>query len=301
MSDLSVVVVAGSEDKGMEQMLASVAPIASEIVIIDTGIDEAFLQIAKKFEAKIFKHEPVSYVEKIRNFAIGKATSDWILIMDPDEAIGKDLRSEIKKIIHSRGVNSDTSGVSFGSPEVVYYRIPRKNIIFGKWIAHSRWWPDYNIRLFKKGFVSWNEIIHTVPVTKGKGGDFPDKEELAIVHHNYNDIDEYFSKMLRYTKAQAENLIKDGYKFKWQDLITKPTNEFLSRYFSGKGYKDGVHGLVLSLLQAFSELVLYIRIWNYKQMKTDKSEINSVLNQSTKDLKWWIRKEFSWLKFLQSS
>ena len=284
MNDLSVVIHTYNEAGILPRALESVKDIASEIIIYDAKSTDNIAEIAKKYKAKIFYHDLVSYVELVRNQSISKASNKWILILDADEEISKGLSNEIAKAIKN--------------PKADYYRIPRKNIIFGKWIAHSRWWPDYNIRLFKKGFVSWNEIIHTVPMTKGKGGDFSDKQDLAIIHNSYKDIDEYFSKMLRYTKAQAENLKNDGYKFKWQDIITKPTNEFLSRYFSGKGYKDGVHGLVLSLLQAFSELVLYIRLWNYKVMNIDKLEINTALTKNIKDLKWWMRKEFSWLKNL---
>ena len=128
-------------------------------------------------------------------------------------------------------------------------------------MRHSRWWPDYNIRLFKKGFVSWNEVIHTVPMTQGIGSDFEEKEEFAIVHHNYDSIEQYLERMNQYSSQHAILKIKEGYRFLWKDVILKPSNEFLSRYFFGEGYKDGLHGLALSLLQAFSELTVYLKIW----------------------------------------
>lgn len=281
MNKLSVVINVHNEADNLPKVIKSVKDLADEIVVIDLESTDDTIEIGKKLGAKVYSYKNLGFVEPSRNFGISKATGDWVLILDADEEVGDDLRVEIDKVIKN--------------PKADYYRLPRKNIIFGKWIKTARWWPDYNIRLFKKGTVSWNEVIHSVPMTQGLGVDLPEKEELAIIHNNYTDIDSYFEKMLRYTKAQAKNLLDNDYKFVWSDLITKPVNEFLSRYFAGKGYKEGVHGLVISLLQAFSELVLYVRVWNYEEINIKDSEINSEFNKNIHDLKWWIRKEFSWL------
>ena len=138
-------------------------------------------------------------------------------------------------------------------------------------------------------------------MTQGKGMDLPEKEEYAIIHNNYKSVSSYFERMLRYTDAQRDNLLRAGYVFSWKDLIKKPVNEFLSRYFEGEGYKDGVHGLALSLLQSFSELVLYLRVWEkqgFEEKNLGKSEIKTELNKAIYDVKWWLRKKLSWLKFL---
>ena len=84
-------------------------------------------------------------------------------------------------------------------------------------------------------------------------------------------------------------------------MIRKPLSEFLSRFFAREGYKDGIHGLILSLLQSFSEFFVYLRVWEslkYKEVEIDKKEFNSVIKSFVNDIKWWMRKEFSWLKFL---
>ena len=143
-------------------------------------------------------------------------------------------------------------------------------IIFGKWIKNSRWWPDYNIRFFKKNSVSWSNEIHSIPLTQGRGLDLEEKENLAIVHYNYTSIEQYLGRLDRYTTIQAEFLIKQGYRFIWKDLIVKPLKEFLSRYFVGEGYKDGLHGLVLASFQAFSALVLFAKVWEEQGFKEEK-------------------------------
>ena len=281
---ISVVINAQNVEADLPQALASVRSLADEIVVIDQSSTDKTSEIAKTAGAKVFSHESVEYVEKVRNFAISKANGNWILILDPDEEVPQGLAREIQKILKN--------------PKADYYRIPRKNIIFSHWMKHAKWWPDYNIRLFKKGVVSWNEVIHGVPMTQGVGGEIEDKEELSIIHHNYDGIDDYLEKMIRYSEIQSEDLIKN--KYNWKDLVSKPMNEFLGRYFGGKGYKDGLHGLVLSLLQAFSEFIVYIRVWGkngYPEKEIGKSEIKNVFGKNIHDINWWIRKEFLWLRF----
>jgi len=276
MQKLSVVINAQNVEKDLPQALASVKNIADEIVVVDQESTDTTAEIAKKFGAKVFTHQKVEYVELARNFAVSKAVSPWVLILDADEEVTQGLSLRIKKILEN--------------PKADYYRIPRKNLIFGKWMKHSRWWPDFQIRLFKKGSVSWNEIIHAVPMTQGEGLEIEEKEELAIIHHNYDSVEEYLEKMNRYTSQHAILKVKEGYKFSWKDLVTKPSNEFLSRYFFGEGYKDGLHGLALSLLQAFSELSLYLKVWQ-KEKFTDENpklgEVVSALRDQEKELHFW--------------
>jgi (heptosyl)LPS beta-1,4-glucosyltransferase len=218
----------------------------------------------------------LAYVEPARNFAISKATGDWVLILDADEEVSDTLANKIKEAIKENTAD--------------YYRIPRKNIIFNHWMKYSRWWPDYNVRLFKKGAVIWNEIIHAVPVTNGISGEFEDKEEVAILHNHYNTIEQYLERMNRYTSQQVKNKLADGYIFKWIDLIGKPINEFFSRYFFGQGYKDGIYGLSVSLLQSFSELVLYLKIWQeekFKEHDVNLTDVIKVLKIKEKELHYW--------------
>jgi len=290
---ISVVINTLNNEEEVSRAIASVKGLADEVVVCDMESSDKTVDVAKKLGAKVYNHKKEKYVELVRNFMVSKvedgerSRTNWILILDPDEEITSKLSSKLKEIIKH--------------PQADYFRIPRKNIIFGKWIKHTNWWPDYNVRFFKKGFVSWNEVIHSIPMTQGKGIDLPEKEEYAIIHKSYKTISNYFEKILRYTDAQRDNLLNAGYVFSWKDLIKKPLAEFLSRYFASEGYKDGVHGLALSLLQSFSELTLYLKVWEkqgFDDKNLKKAEIKKELNKGTSDLKWWLRKKFSWLKFL---
>ncbi|MEK7550248.1 MAG: glycosyltransferase family 2 protein [Patescibacteria group bacterium] len=282
MSKISVVINTFNEAINLPRAIASIKSLADEIVVCDMQSTDNTVEIAKKLGAKVYTHKYMSYVEPSRNFAISKANGDWIFVLDADEELPNSLISRLKKFVKN--------------PTADYYRISRKNIIFGKWIKHSRWWPDYNIRLFRKGFVSWDEEIHSVPKTTGKGMDLPDKENFAIIHHNYSSIGDYLERMLRYSDIQSKDLMKNGYVFSWNDLIRKPLGEFLSRFFVGEGYKDKIHGLVLSSLQAFSEFVLYLRIWEkqgFKDENISNNDFSKEFERVIKEFKWWLRKKFS--------
>ncbi len=273
---LSVVINTLNEAKTLPSAISSVQGLAQEIVVVDMGSTDDTTSVAKKFGAKVYTHTRLAYVEPARNFAIDKASGDWILVLDPDEEVTTTLAKKIREIIKA-GIYD-------------YVRIPRKNIIFGHFMRHAHFWPDYNVRLFKKGSVEWSNVIHTVPAIKGKGADLESKEEFALIHYHYGSVEQYLERMNRYTTVQAELKVKSGYKFKWQDMLLRPANEFLSRYFGDEGYKDGPYGLALSLMQGFSELAFYLKIWQAEKFKDQRMQLGEVISEMRereKDLHYW--------------
>lgn len=277
MAKISAVINTINEEKKIGRCLASLKGFASELIVVDMMSTDSTVEIAKSYGAKVFKHKRISYVEPARNFAISKARHEWVLVLDPDETVGEELKTYLKQEIKK--------------PQADFYRMPRKNIIFGKWMKHSGWWPDYNIRFFKRGSVSWNEVIHSVPMTTGSGLDLPSKEDFAIRHRHYSSVEEYITRMNRYTTTQAKELNKKGVEFRWRDVLVKPAGEFLRRYFAESGYKDGLHGLVISLLQVLSELTIYVKLWQkqkFRKRKISAEDTYEELGKISRDFVWWV-------------
>ncbi len=277
MAKISVVINTRNEAKKLPRTLASLKGFANEIIVVDMHSTDNSVFVAKEFGAKIFKHKWLTYVEPARNFGISKTKYEWVLILDPDEELPESLKLFLKQEIKK--------------PQADFYRVPRKNIIFDKWMKHSGWWPDFNIRFFKKGTVSWNEVIHSVPMTKGLGMDLLAKEEFAIKHRHYASVEDYILKMNRYTTVQARELNKKGIEFKWRDVLLKPSAEFLRRYFAELGYKDGLHGLTISMLQTFSELTIYVKLWQkqkFRKRKIDANDTYIELDKISRDYVWWV-------------
>lgn len=277
MRGISAVLVVRNEENNLPRCLASVSWV-NEIVVVDMESTDGTVAVAKKFTDKIFSHPQVGFADPARNFAIEKASYPWILMIDADEEVPSSLAKKLKELAEVPG------GFDF-------FRVPRKNIIFGKWLRHSRWWPDHIIRFFKKGSVNFLPTVHGVPLTKGLGKDLPEGEEYAIIHHNYQTVSQFLERLNRYTGEQVKELAGKGYRFKWQDLIAKPTAEFLSRFFAGSGYKDGIHGLALAFLQAFSEIVLYLKLWEKEGFGEEQllEKIAGELKKSQKEINYWLR------------
>lgn len=271
--EISVVINTLNEEENIEAAIKSAKRISDDIVVVDMHSDDKTAKLAKKCGARVYKHERTGYVEPARNFAIEKARNDWIFVLDADERIPKSLAKRIERYLANGPAD--------------YYAVPRKNIIFGKWIKHSRWWPDYNIRFFKKGKVVWDNNIHSIPITHGKGADMPSvNANYAIKHYHYTSVEQYIERLNRYTTIQA----KESEEFKWQNLIASPVREFNSRYFAGMGYKDGLHGLALAFLQAFSELIVELKVWQKFKFIDKKIENKTVIKEirkTQKEINYW--------------
>ncbi len=275
---ISVVLNTLNNESIIERAIRSVKW-ADEVVVCDMRSDDKTVDVAKKMGAKVFIHERSEYVELVRNFIISKASNNWILILDPDEEVPQSLAERLTEITN-------------GLKQIDYVRLPRKNIIFHYWMKAAMWWPDYNIRFFKKDKIRWGDKIHRPPQTEGEGIDLESNEDFAIIHHHYETISQFLERMIRYTRIQAKELGEEGYKFNWKDLIKKPLKEFLSRFFANHGYEDGIHGLTLSLLQSFSFLIVYLRLWEAEKFRPEainSKELRQISRQSGKEIDYWFK------------
>ena len=234
----------------------SILDFVSEIVIVDIGIENSLSEKLKKNKLiKLVKIQgTVPYVEKIREKTKELASYEHILFLDPDEVV----QPELKKIILENYLKYD------------YFKIPRKNIIFGRFIKHSRWWPDYQIRFFKKNSVKWPLIIHRQPKVLGKGFEVEAKESLSLLHYNYQNLDEYLSKAKRYAKYEAKEFASENQVVSFSQTVRRSLNEFISRYFAGEGYRDGVEGFVLAFLQMFYYFLVYFYYLETKEFKSSE-------------------------------
>ncbi len=277
-SKISVVINTFNEEKNISNAIKSVQW-ADEIIVCDMYSDDETGVIAKKLGAKILFHKRTGFVEPARNFAISRAEGDWILVLDADEEIPDSLADKLKEVAHQDSV-------------VTFVEIPRQNIIFGKVMKASLWWPDYHIRFFKKDKVTWSSKIHSKPKTEGQGLRLAEIERFAITHNHYESISQYISRMDRYTSVQAKELRDSGYKFEWRDLISKPISEFLSRFFAGRGFEDGIHGLALSFLQSFSHFVMYLKVWElegFEKKDLKFSDVDDSFKNAGKEISYWLK------------
>ncbi len=282
MNSISVIIAIKGMPAHIEETLESIKSLANEIIIADIGIDSSLKnKLSQNPHIKFHTiHKPVPYIELIREELKHLATNEYVLFLDPDEVLTDELKKTILKVI----------------PEYDYISIPRKNIIFDKWIEHSRWWPDYQIRAFKKSSVSWPTIIHAQPKVQGKEYKIEPRESLAIIHYNYDSIDEFMLKLTRYTKAEARQRIQENKNYDLREAIENALSEFIGRYFAAQGYKDGIHGFVLSIMQMFYYFLVYFYYWEEKKNTHSSSEeisihVRKFFLQGLLETNYWLIKE----------
>lgn len=274
---LSVVISCFNEERNIESCLKSVKGFADEIIVVDNNSTDKTNEISKKYTNKIFtqKNDPLK-IDLQKNYGFEKAMGDWILSLDADERVTPELQKEITQTLSS---NHSFDG----------YYIPRKNIIFGKWIQHSIWYPDYQLRLFKKGkgkFV--DKAVHKSLVVEGQ----TEKLKEPLIHNNYESVSQFIYKMdAIYTENEARQIISSGKKLDALDVVRMPVHDFLKTFFLQQGYKDGLHGLVLSLFQAFYSVIVFAKVWE-KQGFSEENPPDFLTNVWNEILK--LSKEFQY-------
>lgn len=271
------VILTNNEEKDLPIALKSVSW-ADEVVILDSGSTDKTLDIAKKHDATILTRKFDNFANQ-RNYALDKVKSDWILMIDADEECEPGLAEELRDL--SKDIYVDGA------------EIPRKNFIFGRWIEHTDWYPDYRLVFFRPDAVRFDSAVHERAL--------PLKKEAIVVnarhhliHNNYDSVGEYVQKnLVEYPQKYAKQLVDQGYHFEVVDLFVKPIDDFFRRFFFAKGYRDGIYGLVLSMLVATSTLLSYIYVWEMqgKDEKLESPQITRLfasLAKKGKELQYWL-------------
>ena len=243
MNKISAGIVAKNYPKYLKKTIESIKNFVDEIVIFDIGLDKNLnKKLSNNKKNKVVKLDTsIPYVELIREEEKKYLKNDWVLFIDPDEIFPQATLPIIKKEMSRYDC----------------FSFPRKNIIFNHFVKYSRFWPDYQTRLFKKKALIWPKEIHSQPEITGKEYNFEAKEEFAILHYNYENLDSWFDKYLRYAKSEAWFYIKTGKDYPFKKAAKKALHELISRYFASSGYKDGLIGLTLSVLQMFYYFIVY--------------------------------------------
>lgn len=250
MHKLSVVLATFNEESNISSCLKSVKDFADEIVVVDGTSKDKTVEIAKSLGARVLvtTNPPIFHINKQK--AIDMATGQWILQLDADEEVSEELSSEIKKIVNGSG--ADVNG----------YWMPRKNYFLGRYLMKGGQYPDYTVRLYKKGKGKLpQKDVHEQAVIEGKIGYL----RGALLHHPYKDFNSYLAKWMRYNLLLSTQ-IRDEMKNKNMFLkiyygvaymLAKPAHWMLTAYGRHKGFMDGWQGFVFALFSALRFPVSY--------------------------------------------
>jgi glycosyltransferase involved in cell wall biosynthesis len=253
---LSVVIITHNEEANIGRTLASVQPLVAdgkgEIIVVDSGSTDRTVEIAKSFGAKVSIEDWKGYAAQ-KNSAIDKATGDWILSLDADEEVESDLVKEI-----SIGISQQQ--------QLAGYWMARKNFFLGRWIKSGGFWPDWKLRLFRRGAGRFEDrAVHEDIQSQGLTA----KLHGALLHYSYPTLADYIDHMNRYSSLGAEMVVAKNYRgFSLYNIVLRPLATFIYNYFLRLGFLDGREGLLLHLYHAVYVSWKYAKAW--EQSRNDK-------------------------------
>jgi glycosyltransferase involved in cell wall biosynthesis len=253
MADFSVVVLTFNEEKSIERCLCSVRW-ADEIVVVDSFSSDNTVALAKQYTQKVFQFEYPGYSVQVER-GIQQATGKWIFILDADEEVTPELASSIKAAIEQPDAHDG-------------YMVARKVFVFGQWIKHGGWSPDWQFRLVRRDkYVAHHLEIHGGFTTQGSIG----RLSGALNHYTYADIAQYLKKINDYTSLHVSNKLEDGSvdEARWYKIVFSPFLYFIRMFIIDKGYKDGMTGFFLAFYSALYNLALYAKLWEYRMRKQE--------------------------------
>jgi len=247
---LSVVLITLNEEANIRRTLESVKE-ADEIVIVDSGSVDRTVAICREFTDRVIHQEWLGYSSQ-KNVAIDQSTGDWVLSLDADEPIEPLLADEIRQIIASPAARDG-------------YFIPRKTFFLGREIRHGGWYPDYNLRLFRRGTGRFEErAVHESIKVRGTTG----RTVHAITHYAYPDLASYMSSINKYSSLTVTVMARRGisrFQTGLLNMTLRPVFTFLLKYIFRLGFLDGKHGLVLNLYHSYYVFAKYAKAWEYSR------------------------------------
>ncbi len=259
---ISVVLATFNEEKNLPECLESVKNFADEIIIVDGTSTDNTVAIAKKFGAKILvtQNHPIFHINKQK--AIDMATKDWVLQLDADERVTPALWEEIKTVISNEREKSqgDLSAEPRDDRNINGYWIPRKNWFLGRFLMKGGVYPDYTLRLYKKGKGRLpQKDVHEQAVVDGEVGYLQE----PLIHIADPEFGRYLVRFDRYTSLIATQLgekkVKKNIFSMVKYTIVLPIYWFLLAYMRHKGFMDGWQGFVFAFFSALRFLVAYIK------------------------------------------
>ena len=240
---LSVALVTLNEEERLRACLESVAW-ADEIVVVDALSHDKTVQIAREFTDRVIARPWPGFAAQ-KNFGLAEAGGDWILSLDADEQVSPELREEILRTLDADGPHDG-------------YRVPRRNLFGGQWVRHGGLWPDWQLRLFRRGRGRFVErAVHESVEVSGTVG----RCRGPLVHRSYRDVADFLARADRYSSLAAEEWVRRGRKVHAADFVLRPAGRFLSMYILKLGCLDGVRGLLLASLYAYYVFIRSVKAW----------------------------------------
>jgi glycosyltransferase involved in cell wall biosynthesis len=247
-SVLTGMVICLDEARRIGACLESLA-FCDEILVIDSGSKDGTIEIVKKTGARLIERPFVSWNDQ-KDFGRRESKHDWVLNVDADEVVSKELAQEIQSELRTVAA------------EVAAFRIPFRNYLRDTWIKSCGFYPDPHVRLVRRDKTRWDtSAVHDKLLVEGE------VKELRghIDHYSFESIQDYLEKSNIYAEAFAKDAISRGRTASAAKIVLHTLGRFFRSYFLRGGMFDGATGLVMSGLQAAGVFQKYVRLWEMQR------------------------------------
>jgi len=251
---VSALIITRNEERHIERCLAALSWV-DEIIVVDAESTDRTRELCLNTGApwtSLIRFESRAWTgfKDQRNHAMRLSRNNWVLVVDADEECTPELATRIRELMSAPG-----------GPSHRAYKIRRLEFFLGKQINYGIWNPSYQDRFFHREGVQYVNDIHEYPV-------FPQAPQLIhepLKHSPDFTPDRFLDKMNRYTSIEARDRVSEGRRTNWFRMLGAFPAMFWKNYFYYGAYKDGVHGLVISLLEGVSRVVRHIKMWQYSR------------------------------------
>ncbi len=236
---IRAIVLTRNEADYIVPCLDSLRPLTNDIIVIDSRSTDGTAALARDRGAKVIERDWAGFAAT-RNWALESAADvDWVLFLDADERLPPALAAEIAEQTAAR---SDVDG----------YWIPRRNVICGRIMRGSGWWPDYQLRVMRPNRCRYSDVdqVHEWPYCYGVSLAL----NTPLVHLNYRSWHEFAAKQFDYARLAA----RGGQPSPTRSLLTAPARLFWHRFVANQGFRDGFAGLTANTILSASEAY---RVW----------------------------------------
>jgi len=232
---ISACIITCDEEDRLGPCLDSLAGVADEIVVVDSGSRDRTRELARERGARVVERGWPGHVEQ-KNHAIAAAAHDWVLSLDADERLSPELEASITAL-KTRGPGAERG-----------YFLNRHTEYLGRWINHGGWYPQWRLRLFHRGAGRWTgENPHDRVEVEGACG----KLEGDLLHHTYRSLSDHVRTINSFTSIAARERYRAGRRFRVTSTLVGPAWRFFRMYVLRLGFLDGVAGLVLAIMAGY--------------------------------------------------
>lgn len=252
---LSVYMITFNNGATVAKALESVAGWADEVVVVDSHSPDGTADIAAKYSGRVLHFDTTDMREKYQ-YAQDQCKNTWVMFIDADEWLPESFKREAEEVLRSASAKDG-------------YIVDRRNIYLGREIKYGGWYPDREIRLYRKDRGGWQGGIHAKVRVDGSIGHMKN----YYMHTPYNDTAHQIRTIDRYSEAYARDLFNAGRRFHFSNMVLRPVYRLFRDYIFKRGFLDGIPGIIILASTMYYVFMKHARLWELEKRDGGKKSV----------------------------